>query len=101
MFPDCWTFSFADSAGNLLQLFADQLKDHFSSYGTIVDVVIMQDHTTGRSRGFGFLTFDNEAVVDTILTSNKVHEIDGKQVSLVVLPFMLSGIRHRSRATSM
>jgi RNA recognition motif-containing protein len=41
----------------------------------------MQDHTTGRSRGFGFLTFDNEAVVDTILTSNKVHEIDGKQVS--------------------
>lgn len=59
---------------------ADALKDHFAAYGTIVDVVIMQDHTTGRSRGFGFLTFDNEAVVDTILSSNKVHEIDNKQV---------------------
>ncbi|GAQ90030.1 RNA-binding protein Musashi [Klebsormidium nitens] len=60
----------------------DVLKEHFGAYGTIVDVVIMQDHTTGRSRGFGFLTFDNEAVVDTILSSNKVHEIDNKQVEV-------------------
>lgn len=42
----------------------------------------MQDHSTGRSRGFGFVTFDNEQVVEDILAHGKMHELGGKQVEI-------------------
>lgn len=32
---------------------ADQFKAYFERFGTISDAQIMQDHTSGRSRGFG------------------------------------------------
>ncbi len=41
----------------------------------------MQDHSTGRSRGFGFVTFDSEQTVEDILAQGKMHELGGKQVS--------------------
>lgn len=41
----------------------------------------MRDHSTNRSRGFGFITFDTEkAVDDLIATGNKI-EFAGTQVS--------------------
>jgi RNA recognition motif-containing protein len=36
----------------------DDLADHFSPYGTVVDAKIIMDRETGRSRGFGFVTFE-------------------------------------------
>lgn len=40
----------------------------------------MLDHKTGRSRGFGFVTFDNEDAVEKIFTDGQIHELGGKQV---------------------
>lgn len=45
----------------------------------------MQDHSTGRSRGFGFVTFDSEQVVEDILAHGKMHELGGKQVIALTL----------------
>ena len=42
----------------------------------------MQDHSTGRSRGFGFVTFDSEQIVEDILAHGKMHELGGKQVNI-------------------
>lgn len=42
----------------------------------------MQDRSTGRSRGFGFMTFDSEQTVEDILTEGKAHELDGKQLRI-------------------
>ncbi len=41
----------------------DDLKQLFGECGTVSDGVILQDRETGRSRGFGFVTFasDDEA----------------------------------------
>jgi RNA recognition motif-containing protein len=50
----------------------------------------MQDRNTGRSRGFGFVTFDSEQTVEDILTLGKTHEFDGKEVTLVLLCSMLA-----------
>ncbi|KAJ9553483.1 hypothetical protein OSB04_017528 [Centaurea solstitialis] len=35
----------------------DALRDHFESYGEILEAVIISDKTTGRSKGYGFVTF--------------------------------------------
>ncbi|KAH8520854.1 hypothetical protein H0E87_002057 [Populus deltoides] len=60
----------------------DELKEYFSVYGSIVDHQIMLDHKTGRSRGFGFVTFDSEDAVERIFSEGRTHELGGKQVEI-------------------
>jgi len=60
----------------------EELKNYFTKYGNVVESQIMQDHSTGRSRGFGFVTFDSEQTVEDILTLGKTHEFDGKEVEI-------------------
>eukprot|EP01018_Ginkgo_biloba_P023349 Gb_29428 [translate_table: standard] len=60
----------------------DEFKDYFSKFGKIVEHQIMQDRGSGRSRGFGFVTFDSEQVVEDILAHGKMYEIGGKQVEI-------------------
>lgn len=45
----------------------------------------MLDHKTGRSRGFGFVTFETEDAVEKIFADGQMHELGGKQVSSVDL----------------
>jgi len=65
--------------GGLPQDCEDQkIIDHFQRYGTIVDAVVMKDRTTGRSRGFGFVRFDNTDSADRVLEDYSNHQIEGK-----------------------
>ena len=57
----------------------EKLKDHFSKFGEIVEVVIMKDRATGRARGFGFIVFADPMVSDMVLLEK--HNIDGRMVS--------------------
>lgn len=50
-------------------------------YGEVVENQIMLDHSTGRSRGFGFVTFKTEEAVDKIISEGRMHDLAGKQVS--------------------
>jgi heterogeneous nuclear ribonucleoprotein A1/A3 len=59
----------------------DKLKEHFSSYGKVVEHQIMLDHGTGRSRGFGFVTFENEDAVERVMSEGRMHDLAGKQVT--------------------
>ncbi|OII78048.1 RNA recognition family protein [Cryptosporidium andersoni] len=54
------------------------LRTHFSPYGEIVDSVVLTEKTTGRSRGFGFITFASEESVDAVLASPQI--VDGKEI---------------------
>ncbi|KAF8401011.1 hypothetical protein HHK36_014314 [Tetracentron sinense] len=60
----------------------DELKEYFSSYGNIVEHQLMLDHSTGRSRGFGFVTFESEDTVEEIISEGRTHELGGKQVEI-------------------
>ncbi|XP_015168898.1 heterogeneous nuclear ribonucleoprotein 1-like [Solanum tuberosum] len=57
-----------------------ELKEYFSSYGNVVGQQIILDKTTGRSRGFGFVSFDKEEAVERVLSNSDMHELRGKQV---------------------
>ncbi|KAI9108970.1 hypothetical protein K1719_019925 [Acacia pycnantha] len=56
----------------------ERLREYFSSYGEIVEAVIMKDRTTGRARGFGFVVFADPAVADRVIKEK--HNIDGRMV---------------------
>lgn len=56
----------------------DGLVSYFSKYGEILDYTIMKDASTGRSRGFGFLTFKDPRAVDEVI--KKDHILDGKLI---------------------
>lgn len=46
---------------------------------------IIRDHATNRSRGFGFIIFDSEEVVDDLLSKGNMIDMAGTQVSVVKL----------------
>ncbi|KAK6947028.1 RNA recognition motif domain [Dillenia turbinata] len=55
-----------------------RLKEYFSSFGEVVEAVIMRDRTTGRARGFGFIVFADPAVAERVVMEK--HMIDGRMV---------------------
>lgn len=57
--------------GNLsYQTSPESLSAAFSAYGEVTDVKIIKDRETGRSKGFGFVTFSNDAEAKASLTLN-------------------------------
>lgn len=48
----------------------------------MVEHQIICDHETQRSRGFGFIIFDSDEVVDEMLSNGNMIEMAGTQVSL-------------------
>uniref|UniRef100_A0A2P2LE34 Uncharacterized protein MANES_18G049700 n=1 Tax=Rhizophora mucronata TaxID=61149 RepID=A0A2P2LE34_RHIMU len=59
----------------------EQFKKYFEKFGKIIDVVVMQDSSTNRPRGFGFVTFDSEESVDKVML-NTFYELDGRLVEV-------------------
>ena len=37
-----------------------KLKEAFSSFGDITEAIVIKDRHSGRSKGFGFVTFAND-----------------------------------------
>ncbi|RKF57741.1 Polyadenylate-binding protein, cytoplasmic and nuclear [Golovinomyces cichoracearum] len=52
------------------------LKEYFSQFGEVVECMVMRDGVSGRSRGFGFLTFKDARTVNIVMV--KEHYLDGK-----------------------
>jgi len=59
----------------------EQLKEYFGQFGTIGEVSVMREKTTGRSRGFAFLTYENLESLEKSLVSPK-HQLDGRTVEV-------------------
>ncbi|KAL9979468.1 hypothetical protein ACROYT_G017139 [Oculina patagonica] len=57
------------------------LADHFSQCGKVLDSKVITDRESGRSRGFGFVTFEDGASFLKALEMDQT-ELDGRQISV-------------------
>ncbi len=55
------------------------LKAAFESFGTVTEAKVITDRMTGRSRGFGFVTFDSADAATEALTFDG-QMLDGRTV---------------------
>lgn len=58
-----------------------ELCRYFQNFGQVVESLVMYDHQTGNSRGFGFVTFNDTLAVDRV-TEVETHKILGKFVEV-------------------
>lgn len=52
----------------------ESLAELFAKYGEVTEAIVITDRDTGRSKGFGFVTFAREE------DAQKALEMDGKEV---------------------
>jgi len=43
------------------------MREFFGAYGKVVDATVMVDRESGRSKGFGFVTFEDAANLDQLV----------------------------------
>jgi len=58
----------------------ETLRQAFESFGSISESKVITDRDTGRSRGFGFVTFDAPADAQKAIAEMDGKEIDGRSV---------------------
>jgi len=58
----------------------DSLKDLFAPYGEISEAIIIMDRYSGRSKGFGFVTFVNDADAEKAAAEMAEKEIEGRKI---------------------
>ncbi|XP_066551374.1 cold-inducible RNA-binding protein isoform X2 [Amia ocellicauda] len=56
------------------------LEDVFAKYGQISEVVVIKDRETQRSRGFGFVTFENPDDAKDAMMAMNGKSVDGRQI---------------------
>lgn len=54
---------------------ADELRKVFTEFGEVIDAVVISDRYSGRSKGFGFVTFATEEAA-----SSAVEKMNGKDM---------------------
>jgi RNA recognition motif-containing protein len=62
----------------------EALRAAFSPYGEITEATVVSDRDTGRSRGFGFVTFEDDAAADKAVAALNGTELDGRTIRVDV-----------------
>ncbi|MFI0347435.1 MAG: RNA recognition motif domain-containing protein [Chthoniobacterales bacterium] len=69
--------------GNLAFSATDSdLREIFSQYGTVTDASILMDRTSGRSRGFGFVTMSSQQEGEAAITALNGNEVGGRRLTV-------------------
>jgi cold-inducible RNA-binding protein len=58
------------------------LRQAFASYGEITEAKVITDRDTGRSRGFGFVTFAQDDDAKTAISKMDGTNLDGKIIKV-------------------
>lgn len=57
-----------------------ELRRAFERFGEINDVKVITDRETGRSRGFGFVGFNDRQAADTAIQEMDGSDLDGRTI---------------------
>jgi cold-inducible RNA-binding protein len=61
-----------------------ELAKAFSSYGEITEAKVITDRNTGRSRGFGFVSLEEDEAADRAIEEMNNTELDGRTITVNV-----------------
>ena len=60
----------------------NQLKELFSSYGEIEEANVIKNKFSGRSKGFGFVTFKDEESAKKAISEMNEKEVEGRALKV-------------------
>jgi cold-inducible RNA-binding protein len=60
----------------------NDLQDLFSAHGPVTEVNLMQDRTTGRPRGFGFVTMSTPEGAQAAIQALSGKEVQGRALTV-------------------
>ncbi|XP_062003030.1 glycine-rich RNA-binding protein RZ1A [Rosa rugosa] len=58
------------------------LKEAFDKYGKLVEAKVVVDKFSGRSRGFGFVTFDDKKAMEEAIEEMNGIDLDGRTITV-------------------
>jgi len=71
--------------GNLsFDVTENDLNDAFAAHGTVTEASLMMDRTTGRSRGFGFVTMSTDEEAQKAIAALNGTELKGRALTVNV-----------------
>ncbi len=69
--------------GNLsFKIRGKELREAFEEFGEIEDSTVILDRNTRRSKGFGFVTFVNDADADKAVAEMNEKELEGRALTV-------------------
>jgi len=60
----------------------DGLRSAFERFGEITEAKVITDRETGRSRGFGFVTFVENEAADTAINEMNGTQLEGRTIQV-------------------
>ena len=64
----------------------EKLRNYFGEFGNVTECLVMKNPETGKSRGFGFVSFLEPNSVQKVLNVSN-HQLDGRTVSFFLTFF--------------
>ncbi|MDF1654244.1 MAG: RNA-binding protein [Coxiellaceae bacterium] len=69
--------------GNLsYQTTSEELQDLFGEFGTISELKLIIDHETNRSKGFGFITYEDNGAAQQACEKMNGTDLGGRQIKV-------------------
>jgi len=60
----------------------DDLREFFAQFGQVNSASVVRDRDSDRSRGFGFVEFENDEEADKAIKEADGKELNGRQISV-------------------
>ena len=73
------------------------LRSAFEAFGPVAESKVITDRDTGRSRGFGFVTYEADGDADTALAEMDGADLDGRRLRIDEAQDKRGGARQSNR----
>ena len=60
----------------------DGLREFFSQFGTVSSASVVKERDSGRSRGFGFVEYEDDTEADRAVKEGDGKELDGRNITV-------------------